>query len=204
MLGSFAGDVALMIGAQGGVYLGGGLVEHLSPMLEDTPFRQRFEEKGRLADFVSAIPTFIITGRLAALVVIAVFSLSSIPIAAGAHYDVAFAHELGNKIHNHASRFHLSEFSEYDSITPNHKHTGSKAPVIENADSSCDHMADHSWHIHTVENGCHKHQGKSFINTEEREYFSFIKLSVAAPSVKAYMSLGHNTRPIRGPPASLI
>ena len=68
MLGSFAGDVALMVGAQGGVYLGGGLVEHLSPMLEETPFRQRFEEKGRLADFVRALPTFIITGRLAALV----------------------------------------------------------------------------------------------------------------------------------------
>ncbi|MHA1523303.1 MAG: glucokinase [Alphaproteobacteria bacterium] len=68
MLGSFAGDVALMIGARGGVYLGGGLVGHLAPMLEETPFRQRFEEKGRMADFVRAIPTFIITGRLAALV----------------------------------------------------------------------------------------------------------------------------------------
>lgn len=68
MLGSFAGDMALAVGARGGIYLGGGLVEHLSPMLEAAPFRQRFEQKGRLADFVRDIPTFIITGRLAALV----------------------------------------------------------------------------------------------------------------------------------------
>lgn len=142
--------------------------------------------------------------RLVTLVVIAVFSLSSIPIAAGAHYDIGFEHVSGHNNHDHASRFHLPEFAAYDATAPKHRHTGSKTTVIGNADSSCGLMADHSWHIHAVENGCHKQQGKSFINAKEQKHFSFIKLPVVTPSVKTYTSLSGNTRSIRGPPASFI
>jgi len=142
--------------------------------------------------------------RLVAFVIIAVFTLSSIPVAAGAHYDAGFEHELGNKNHNHASRFHLSEFSDYDSLAPKHEQTGSNGPVIGNVDASCGYMADHSGHIHAAENGCYKQQGKSFINAEEQEIFSFIKLPIITPSVKTYISFSHNTRSIRGPPASFI
>lgn len=142
--------------------------------------------------------------RISSLFVIAVFALSSIPAAAGAHYDVGFQHKLGHKKHSHSSRFHLSEFSDYDSLATKHKHTGSRVPIIGNADGPCGYLAEHAGHIHAVENGCHKQQGKSFINAEEQIYFAFVKLSVINPAVKVYTSLTHSTLSIRGPPTSLI
>ena len=142
--------------------------------------------------------------RVAALVVIAVFAVSSIPAAAGAHYDAGFEHESGNKKHNHAPQFHLFEFSNYGSIAPRQAHISSKAPVIGNTNAPCGYMADHTGHIHAAKKGCHKQQDKSFIGAEEQKNFGFIKLSIITPSVKAYKSLSHNTRSIRGPPSSSI
>lgn len=61
ILGSFASDVALMIGSFGGVYLGGGIAPRIRRVLEIGPFRARFEDKGRMSKLVRKIPTFIIT-----------------------------------------------------------------------------------------------------------------------------------------------
>jgi len=60
-LGSVAGDLALTLGARGGVYLGGGIVPRMADWFETSPFRQRFEAKGRFAAYLSDIPTWMIT-----------------------------------------------------------------------------------------------------------------------------------------------
>ncbi|MBX7249997.1 MAG: glucokinase [Caulobacteraceae bacterium] len=67
ILGSVCGDFALAFGARGGVWLTGGVAQALAPVLEAGPFRSRFEDKGRMAPYVSAIPTRLITDPLAAL-----------------------------------------------------------------------------------------------------------------------------------------
>lgn len=67
LLGSFAGNVALTLGARGGVYIGGGVVPHLGPRFFASSFRQRFEDKGRFRSYLQAIPTALITDTLAAL-----------------------------------------------------------------------------------------------------------------------------------------
>ncbi|QBK04350.1 glucokinase [Hylemonella gracilis] len=59
-LGSVAGDLALTLGARGGVYIGGGIVPRLGERFDRSPFRQRFENKGRFRAYLAAIPTWVI------------------------------------------------------------------------------------------------------------------------------------------------
>ena len=58
--GGVAGDLALTLGATGGVFLGGGLAPRLIPELESSSFRQRFESKGRFRGYLCNIPTYVI------------------------------------------------------------------------------------------------------------------------------------------------
>lgn len=67
MLGSFAGNLALITGARSGVYIGGGIVPRLGDRFFQSNFRQRFEAKGRFQAYLSEIPTVLITDTLAAL-----------------------------------------------------------------------------------------------------------------------------------------
>ena len=67
LLGSFAGNVALVLGARGGVYIGGGIVPRLGERFFESEFRPRFEAKGRFNDYLRAIPTRLITDTLVAL-----------------------------------------------------------------------------------------------------------------------------------------
>jgi glucokinase len=67
LLGGFAGNVALTLGARGGVYIGGGIVPRLGDRFFHSAFRERFEAKGRFQDYLAAIPTVLITDTLAAL-----------------------------------------------------------------------------------------------------------------------------------------
>lgn len=67
LLGSFAGNVALILGARGGVYIGGGIVPRLGERFFESEFRHRFEAKGRFNDYLRAIPTRLITDTLVAL-----------------------------------------------------------------------------------------------------------------------------------------
>ena len=60
LLGSVAGDLALTLGARGGVYIGGGIVPRLGAFLDRSPFRARFESKGRFASYLTPIPCFVI------------------------------------------------------------------------------------------------------------------------------------------------
>src|SRR5262245_19925451 len=63
MLGSFAGDLALLFRARGGVYLAGGIVPRMADYVAQSEFRTRFEAKGRMRHYVEAIPTSIILHR---------------------------------------------------------------------------------------------------------------------------------------------
>lgn len=67
ILGSVAGNVALTLGATGGMYIGGGIVPRLGDLFEKSHFRARFEDKGRLGDYLSRIPTYLITEQYPAL-----------------------------------------------------------------------------------------------------------------------------------------
>ena len=66
-LGSFAGDMALMLGARGGVYLGGGIAPKIVAKLTSGAFRRAFEDKGRMAAYLASIPIYVITADFAAL-----------------------------------------------------------------------------------------------------------------------------------------
>jgi len=60
MLGTVAADVALVLGARGGVYIGGGIIPKLGEYFATSPFRARFEEKGRFSSYLAKIPTWVI------------------------------------------------------------------------------------------------------------------------------------------------
>ena len=59
-LGTVAGNLALTLGARGGVYIGGGIVPRLGDAIERSRFRRNFDSKGRLGVYVEQIPTFVV------------------------------------------------------------------------------------------------------------------------------------------------
>jgi glucokinase len=65
MLGTAAGNLAVTFGALAGVYVGGGIVPRLGTYFDRSPFRARFEDKGRFSDYTRAIPTYVITAEQA-------------------------------------------------------------------------------------------------------------------------------------------
>jgi glucokinase len=77
MLGSFAGNLALTLGAEGGIYLAGGILPRLAARLAGSAFRRRFEAKGRLGAYLAGIPSFLVIHPDPALV-----GLARIPNAA--------------------------------------------------------------------------------------------------------------------------
>ena len=68
VLGTVAGDVALTVGATGGIYIAGGIVPRYVDAFRRSGFRERFEAKGRYRDYQRAIPTWLITAPDAALI----------------------------------------------------------------------------------------------------------------------------------------
>jgi glucokinase len=59
-LGAVAGDLALTIGARGGILIGGGIVPRFIDHFAASGFRRHFEAKGRLHPYVARIPTRVI------------------------------------------------------------------------------------------------------------------------------------------------
>ncbi len=59
-LGVAAGNLALLLGARAGVYIGGGIVPRLGTWFAASPFRERFEAKGRFAAYLRPIPVYVI------------------------------------------------------------------------------------------------------------------------------------------------
>lgn len=60
LLGQVAGNVALTLGARGGLYIGGGIVPRMGDWFDRSPFRARFEAKGRFTSYLHAIPTIVL------------------------------------------------------------------------------------------------------------------------------------------------
>ena len=66
--GDVAGDLALSFGARGGVFISGGIAPRMAERLAKSAFRERFEAKGRLTDYVKAIPTNLVLHPYPAIV----------------------------------------------------------------------------------------------------------------------------------------
>ena len=76
LLGAAAGDLALIFCALGGVYIGGGLAKRLGALFDVERFRASFVAKGRFVDYLSRIPTYLVTRRDPGLVGAAAYPLS--------------------------------------------------------------------------------------------------------------------------------
>jgi glucokinase len=61
ILGSTAGNLALTVGARGGVYIAGGIVPRFVDVLAQSGFRHRFEDKGRFRSYLADIPVRVVT-----------------------------------------------------------------------------------------------------------------------------------------------
>jgi glucokinase len=63
LLGTVAGNLALSLGARGGVYIGGGIVPRFGDRVLTSPLRARFEAKGRFTDYLRRMPLLVIQAR---------------------------------------------------------------------------------------------------------------------------------------------
>ena len=68
ILGAAAGNLALTLGARGGIFIAGGIVPKLGRCFDEIAFRRRFEEKGRMRPYLTGIPTYLITTEYPALI----------------------------------------------------------------------------------------------------------------------------------------
>jgi glucokinase len=67
MLGTVAGDLALTLGATGGIYIAGGILLRFPEAFAASGFRERFESKGRFRKLLAGIPTRLILEESPAL-----------------------------------------------------------------------------------------------------------------------------------------
>ena len=63
MLGTISADLALTLGARGGVYLCGGIIPRFIDYFKTSPFRMRFENKGRFDAYLAAIPVYVVLAK---------------------------------------------------------------------------------------------------------------------------------------------
>jgi glucokinase len=75
MLGTVAGNLALTVGATGGVYIAGGILPRFKDAFARSLFRERFEAKGRLRDYLEKVPSYLILEESPALL-----GLANLPI----------------------------------------------------------------------------------------------------------------------------
>ena len=72
LLARFAGDMAISFRATGGVFIAGGIVPRLIPLLDPQAFRMNFEAKAPVESLAAACPTALIRAE-AALIGLAAF-----------------------------------------------------------------------------------------------------------------------------------
>lgn len=75
-LGGFCGDVALLYGAKGGIFLAGDLLDKVSDLFDEELFRVAFTAKGRFQGYLSEIPTIRIQHPFPALLGLQAWKLS--------------------------------------------------------------------------------------------------------------------------------
>lgn len=66
ILGTVASNLAVIVNAFGGVYIGGGIVPKILDYFVTSEFRSRFEDKGRYRPFLNKIPVYVITDKFPA------------------------------------------------------------------------------------------------------------------------------------------
>ena len=76
-LGQVAGDIALTMGAQQGIFIAGGITQRYPEYLAGSQFRQGFENKGRHSELMQKIPTWLIKRRNPGLVGASNYALRS-------------------------------------------------------------------------------------------------------------------------------
>ncbi|WP_392559988.1 glucokinase [Orbus mooreae] len=59
-MGRFGGNLALTLNTQGGVYIAGGIVPRFIDFFKKSPFRQNFDNKGRMSSLLTTIPVYVI------------------------------------------------------------------------------------------------------------------------------------------------
>lgn len=79
MLGSAVGDKALSLGAQGGVFLGGGIIARIAEFIPETQLVERYLHKGPMKSYVEQIPLHMIIEDRAALVGTAAWMMDTAP-----------------------------------------------------------------------------------------------------------------------------
>ncbi len=92
ILGTAASNLAVSQGAFGGIYIGGGIVPRLGLYFDQSPFRARFESKGRFSEYLKGIPTFVITATNAKLMGTAVILSSQLRELDGDNGSAILAH----------------------------------------------------------------------------------------------------------------
>ncbi len=84
MLGAFAGDVALLAGAQGGVYVAGGMSPKVLDARRSVVFMDAFRDKGGHAAVVAQVPVHLVMDTRVGLLGAARLALTEGPVAASA------------------------------------------------------------------------------------------------------------------------
>jgi glucokinase len=59
-MGAAAGNLALTLGARGGIYIAGGVVPRFSDFFASSGFRNKFEDKGRFVSYLQPIPVYLV------------------------------------------------------------------------------------------------------------------------------------------------
>lgn len=67
-LGNVAGNLAVTLGARGGIYIAGGIPAKLGEYFFSSRFRADFDAKGRYESYLKPIPTYLITHKSVAFV----------------------------------------------------------------------------------------------------------------------------------------
>lgn len=77
LFATVAANVALTLGAFGGIYVGGGVIPRNAQRFMRSGFRERFETKGRYGDYLKTIPAFLIKAEQPALIGLATLARDS-------------------------------------------------------------------------------------------------------------------------------
>ncbi|PUE39077.1 glucokinase [Limnohabitans sp. Bal53] len=68
LLGNAAANLAVTLGARGGIFIGGGVIGRLGDYFAQSGFRAAFEAKGRFENYMKRIPTYVIRVEQPALI----------------------------------------------------------------------------------------------------------------------------------------
>ena len=68
LLGRAASNAALTVGAQGGVYIAGGIIPRFPEFFAESGFRTAFEKNNKMTEYVKAVPTYLVVAENPGLV----------------------------------------------------------------------------------------------------------------------------------------